>query len=54
MKPVAALLRRLAGVDLTRCPACRAEHLHVAGLLRPCSVWSQGPSLGPRVRIQSP
>jgi hypothetical protein len=32
---VAALLLRLTGVDITRCPVCRAGRLHVVGLLRP-------------------
>ncbi len=32
---VAALLLRLTGVDLTRCPLCRGGRLHVVGLLRP-------------------
>ena len=31
---VAALLLRLTGVDLTRCPVCRTGRLHVVGLLR--------------------
>ena len=32
---VAALLLRLTGVDVTRCPVCRVGHLHVLGPLRP-------------------
>jgi len=32
---VAALLLRLTGVDLTRCPVCHVGRLHVVGLLRP-------------------
>ncbi len=34
-EPVAALLLRVTGIDLTRCPVCRAGRLHVVGLLRP-------------------
>ena len=34
-EPVAALLLRVTGVDITRCPVCRAGRLHVVGLLRP-------------------
>ncbi len=34
-EPVAALMLRLTGVDLTRCPVCRMGRLHVVGLLRP-------------------
>ena len=34
-KTVAALLLRLAGVDLTRCPVCHEGRLHVVGRLRP-------------------
>ena len=34
-EPVAALLLRVTGVDLTRCPVCRAGRLHVVGLLGP-------------------
>lgn len=32
---VAALMRRLTGVDLTLCQVCRVGRLHVVGLLRP-------------------
>ena len=32
---VSPLLRRLTGVDITRCPVCREGRLHVVGLLRP-------------------
>ena len=32
---VAALLLRLAGVDITRCPVCRTGRLHIVGLLQP-------------------
>jgi hypothetical protein len=32
---VMALMLRLPGVDLTRCPVCRQGRLHVVGLLRP-------------------
>ena len=32
---VAALMLRLTGVDLTRCPVCREGRLHVVGRLRP-------------------
>lgn len=32
---VAALMRRLTGVDLTQCPVCRVGRLHVVGLLGP-------------------
>ncbi len=32
---VAALMLRLTGVDIARCPVCRTGRLHVVGLLRP-------------------
>ncbi len=32
---VAALLLRLTGVDITRCPVCRQGRLQVVGVLRP-------------------
>ncbi|HET7874715.1 MAG TPA: hypothetical protein VFN71_04250 [Methylomirabilota bacterium] len=32
---VVALMLRLTGVDITRCPVCRGGRLHVVGLLRP-------------------
>ena len=32
---VAALLLRMTGLDVTRCPLCRVGRLHVVGLLRP-------------------
>ena len=32
---VAALMLRMTGLDVTRCPLCRVGRLHVVGLLRP-------------------
>jgi Putative transposase/Transposase zinc-binding domain len=34
-EPVAALMRRLTGVDITRCPVCHAGHLRLVAVLRP-------------------
>jgi hypothetical protein len=34
-EPVAALMLRVTGVDLTRCPVCRTGRLRVVGRLRP-------------------
>jgi Putative transposase len=34
-EPVAALLFRLTGVDITQCPVCRAGQLHVVAVFRP-------------------
>ena len=34
-EPVAALVLRVTGIDLTRCPVCRTGRLRVVGLLRP-------------------
>ena len=34
---VAALLLRLPGLDLTRCPVCRVGRLHVVGPLEPAA-----------------
>jgi hypothetical protein len=34
-EPVATLMLRLTGVDLTQCPVCRVGRLQVVGLLRP-------------------
>ncbi len=33
-EPVAALMLRLTGVDLTRCPVCRQGRLHVVAAFR--------------------
>jgi hypothetical protein len=32
---VAALVQRLTGVDITRCPACRAGRLRIVAVVRP-------------------
>jgi hypothetical protein len=34
-EPVATLLLRVTGVDITRCPVCRAGHLRVVAVFRP-------------------
>ncbi len=34
-EPVAALMRRLTGVDLTQCPVCRQGRLHAVAAFRP-------------------
>jgi hypothetical protein len=34
-EPAAALMSRLTGVDVTRCPVCRAGRLHVVTVFRP-------------------
>jgi hypothetical protein len=34
-EPVATLMLRLTGVDITRCPVCRAGRLHVVAVFRP-------------------
>jgi len=34
-EPVAALVLRVTGIDITRCPVCRTGRLRVVGLLRP-------------------
>ena len=34
-KSVAALMPRVTGVDITRCPVCREGRLHVVRFLRP-------------------
>lgn len=34
-EPVAALMRRLTGVDITRCPVCHAGRLRIVAVLRP-------------------
>ncbi len=33
-KPVAALMRRLTGGDLTQCPVCRQGRMHVVAAVR--------------------
>ncbi len=37
-EPVAALMLRLTGADITRCPVCRVGGLHGVGHLRPEAV----------------
>ncbi len=34
-EPVAALVLRVTGIDLTRCPVCRLGRLQIVGRLRP-------------------
>ncbi len=50
---VAALVRRLTGVNLSRCPVCRQGQLHVVAAFRPGAGLIPGPDTS-RVHFRGP